>query len=119
MAANHITKHFEYNWHVKKFRQRYKEYATGVKSVFRDDWVDANGELFKYSDFSSVFYGEVCAFLVTEDKKFIMIKDCADAFGIEDTAHFWDFLNSKCTLTPPKDEPKPSLRSAFRFRSPL
>ena len=115
VTTDTLLKHADYHRLVRKFTSQNKEYLAGVRTLFYEDTVDANGEIYNYSDFVRVFYGESCMFLLTESKKLVMIKDSADAFGSEDNAAFWDFLNGKCTLMAPE---KPS-RSPFKFRSTL
>ena len=110
-----FMKHADYRRLENKFRTQNSDYITGVSTQFYEDTLVANGKTYRYSDFSRVFYGEFCCFLSADDNRFIMIKDNADAFGTEDYAEFWQFLNSKCTLKAP---PKPS-RSPFALRSQL
>jgi len=125
MVTDTVMKHREYHTLVKQFKHKNQVEMAGVKTLFYEDELDANGKIHKYSEFSKVLYGESCMFLVSEKKKMfgerkqtlkvLMIKDDADAFGKGDHASFWDFLENKCKLEP---EEKPS-KSPFKFfRSP-
>jgi len=83
----------------KKYARQNEEDLKGIKSQFYDDRVESNGKTYNYSEFNKVLYGDSCMFLVTDKLQVLMIKDDPTAFGIEKTDPFWEFLNSKCSIT--------------------
>jgi hypothetical protein len=104
MAADTILKHSEFRRLVKKFTRQNKDDLSEIRTLFYEDRVDANGKIYGYPEFSRVLYGDSCMFLMTAKAKVVMIKDDPAAFGLGDTAEFWDFLNGKCTLKAPEKQ---------------
>jgi hypothetical protein len=115
MVADTLLKHYEFRRLQQKFIKQNKDDLDGIKTLFYENRVDCNGKIYDYTEFSRVLYGDSCMYLLAANGKIIMIKDDAAAFGIDDTAPFWDFLNSKCALKSPE---KPS-DSPLSFRKTL
>ena len=115
MATDVVLKHSEFRRLQKKFTRQNEDVLAGVRTLFYEDKIDANGQHHDYSEFARVFYGDSCMYLASYKGKIIMIKDDPAAFGIPDTAPFWDFLNAKCTLEAPE---QPS-SSPLSFRKTL
>jgi len=115
MATDSFVKHREFQRLTRKFKRQNEDEMAEVRTRFYEDEIEANGKSFRYAEFTRVFYGESCMFLVSEGGKVLLVKDDAAAFGQEDYAPFWDFLNGKCTLKAPEKKS----RSAFSLRSPL
>ena len=96
--VSRVLKLVQLNALVNRYMKKNKGATDGFRTLFYEDYLEADGKVYQYPDITNVKYGRTCLYLITKGEYGVMIKDDENAFKTGEHEKFWEFLDSKVEI---------------------